>query len=301
MADDSRFDLDRFLRQGLDEDVGPGDVTSGALLNESLQARGQLRLREEGVVAGLGAALRVFELLDPKVDVKAHAQEGDEVGANALVGEITGPARVVLTGERLALNLLARLSGVAKLTRSFVRAVEGTGVEIVDTRKTTPLLRFLEKQAVRMGGGVNHRFGLYDAVLVKDNHLDLIGASGSAEKMRAATRAARDNAPAGMFIQVEAQTVEEAVAVAEAGADSVLFDNFRPAALKDAVKQVRAVAGPRRVILEASGGINLESVRSFAECGVDRISVGALTHGVRSLDVTLEIEALGRLHSDATH
>ena len=211
MAADFQFDLDRFLRQGLEEDLGSGDVTSEALLHESLHARGLLRLREEGVVAGLRAALRVFELLDPELRVIAHAREGDEVGANALVGEISGPARTLLTGERLALNLLARMSGIAQLTRAFVRAVEGTGVEIVDTRKTTPLLRALEKEAVRMGGGVNHRFGLYDAVLVKDNHLDLIGASGSAEKMRAATRAARENAPAGLFIQIEAQTVEEAV------------------------------------------------------------------------------------------
>jgi len=293
MTDTSPFDLDRFLRLALDEDLGSGDVTSEALLDPSLRARGLLRLREAGVVAGLRAALRVFELLDPAVRVEEHAREGDEVGAHALVGEITGPARVVLAGERLALNLLARLSGIATLTQSFVRAVEGTGVDIVDTRKTTPLLRALEKQAVLRGGGVNHRFGLHDAVLVKDNHLDLIGASGSAERMRAATRAVRERAPAGLFIQVEAQTVEEAEAVAEAGADSVLFDNFDPQELKAAVRRVRAAAGPRRMVLEASGGIQLQNVRGFAMSGVDRISIGALTHGARSLDVTLEIEARG--------
>ncbi|MFH0946234.1 MAG: carboxylating nicotinate-nucleotide diphosphorylase [Planctomycetota bacterium] len=291
MAEAIQFDLDQFLLRGLEEDVGGGDVTSCALLAPTLRARGQLRLREQGVVAGLEAALRVFQLLDDSAEVRRLAEEGEEVGANGLVGEIRGSARAVLTGERLALNLLARLSGIATLTQTYVMAVEGTGVEIVDTRKTTPHLRFLEKHAVLMGGGVNHRFGLFDAVLVKDNHLDLIGASGSAAGMSRATRQARENAPEGMFIQVEAQTVEEAEAVVAAGADSVLFDNFSPAALKAAVIRVRAAAGGRPVMLEASGGINLKSVRAFAETGVDRLSIGALTHAARSLDVTLEIEA----------
>ena len=242
-------------------------------------------------MAGLEAALRVFQLLDDRVEITRHVEEGDEVGANGLVGVVRGPARVVLTGERLALNLLARLSGIATLTQTYVLAVEGTGVGIVDTRKTTPHLRFLEKHAVLMGGGVNHRFGLYDAVLVKDNHLDLIGASGSTEEMSRATRQVRENSPAGMFIQVEAQTVEEAVAVVTAGADSVLFDNFTPAELAGGVKRVRDAAKGRQVMLEASGGINLKTVRAFAETGVDRLSIGALTHAARSLDVTLEIEA----------
>lgn len=285
------FDLDAFLRQGLEEDVGTGDVTTRALIDDSLRARGELRLREEGVVAGITAALRVFQLLDDRVSITQHVQEGDPLPAGGLAGSVVGPAGAVLTGERLALNLFARMSGIATLTRRFVKLVEGTGVHIVDTRKTTPLLRQFEKNAVKAGGGVNHRFGLYDAVLVKDNHLDLIGASGSIEGMMAATRRAREKAPPGTFIQIEAQTLEEALGVARAGADSILFDNFRPADLKLAVAQVRALPLDRRLVLEASGGVNLDTVRAFAQTGVDRISIGALTHSARSLDVTLEIGA----------
>jgi nicotinate-nucleotide pyrophosphorylase (carboxylating) len=221
----------------------------------------------------------------------ARVREGDRLDAGGTAGEVRGPARVLLTGERLALNLFARLSGIATLTRRFVDAVRGTGAAICDTRKTTPMLRFLEKAAVKAGGGVNHRFGLFDAVLVKDNHLDLLGASGSAEGMAQAARRAREEAPPGTFIQVEARTVEEALSVANAGVDSVLFDNFRPEDLRAAVARVRALALKQRPVLEASGGVNLQTVRAFAETGVDRISIGALTHGARSLDVTMEITA----------
>ncbi len=292
MSPKQHLDLDAFLRLALEEDIGAGDVTSESLLPERLRARGLLRVREEGVVAGIQAALRVFELLDESIDLIQHAAEGEEVGAGALIGEVRGPARVVVTGERLALNLFARLSGIATLTRQYVQEVEGTGVDVVDTRKTTPLLRSLEKHAVKMGGGVNHRFGLYDAVLVKDNHLDLIGATGSFDGMKKATETVRRNARKGIFIQIEAQSEEEAIAVAEAGADSVLFDNFRPDVLAAAVPKVRAAATTRPIILEASGGINLKTIRAFAEAGVDRISVGALTHSARSLDVTLEIHGV---------
>lgn len=286
------FDLEAFLRACLKEDVGRGDVTTNSLIAEDARARGTLRVREEAVVAGVAAALRVFQILDPEARVVLRAGEGDRVGPGGVAGEVEARARSLLTGERLALNLLGRLSGIATLTRAFVRAVEGTGVDICDTRKTTPLLRSLEKDAVRAGGGVNHRFGLYDAVLVKDNHLDLLGASGDREGMAAATRRAREQAPAGTFIQVEAQTVDEALAVVEAGADSVLFDNFRPDDLRLAVARVRATEGGKRVLLEASGGISLETARAYAESGVDRISVGALTHGARSVDVTMEIASL---------
>lgn len=283
------FDLDAFLDQALAEDVGDGDLTSRALLPESLRAKGSLRIREEGICAGLDAALRVFERLEPGIEVERTHHDGDEIGAGALVGNVRGSARAIVTGERLALNLLGRLSGIATLTRAFVHEVEGTGVDIVDTRKTTPLLRALEKHAVRMGGGVNHRFGLFDAVLVKDNHLDLIGAAGSPERVREAARRARSQSPAGTFVQVEVETLAEAVAVAEEGVDSILFDNFRPDALEEAVEAVRAVA-EGKILLEASGGVNLHTARLYALTGVDRISIGALTHAARSLDVTLEIE-----------
>lgn len=290
MSNDPGYDLDTFLRKALEEDLGGGDITSEAVLDPSLQARGLLRVREAGVAAGIDVALRVFELLDPSLGITRQASEGSDCGANAQLGMVEGSARSILSGERLALNLLGRLAGIATLTRRYVEAVEGTGVDIVDTRKTTPLLRQLEKHAVLMGGGSNHRFGLFDAILVKDNHLDLLGASGSPDGMRKVTRAARDNAPAGTFIQLEAQTQEEALAVVEAGADSVLFDNFTPQDLACAVESVRTACQDRQVILEASGGITLETVRAFAETGVDRISIGALTHSARSLDVTLEVE-----------
>ncbi len=291
---DVTSDLDAFLRQALAEDVGAGDVTSNALFEPELRARGTLRLREEGVVAGIGAALRVFELLEPGATVEEHAAEGEVVGAGALAGEVRASARTVLAGERLALNLLGRLSGIATLTRRFVHAVEGTGVDVVDTRKTTPLLRRLEKDAVRAGGGINHRMGLYDAVLVKDNHLDLLGASGSAAGMKEATERVRRDAPAGLFVQIEARTAEEAAAAAAAGADSILLDNFSPRELKSAVPKVRAAVQRRRILLEASGGITLRTVRRYALTGVDRISIGALTHSAAALDVTMEIEALRR-------
>ncbi len=283
------FDLDAFIDQALSEDVGDGDLTSLALLPESLRAVGHLRIREEGVCAGLAAALRVFERLDAAVEVESLQRDGDDVGAAAHVGTVRGSARTIVTGERLALNLLGRLSGIATLTRAFVQEVEGTGVDIVDTRKTTPLLRALEKDAVRCGGGVNHRFGLFDAILVKDNHLDLIGAAGSPERVREAARRARSESPDGTFVQVEVETLAEALAVADEGVDSILFDNFRPDALEEAVAAVRAAA-KGRIVLEASGGVNLHTARLYALTGVDRISVGALTHAARSLDVTLEIE-----------
>jgi len=286
----SSFDLDQFIDQALTEDVGSGDLTASALFDDALRARGTLRLREEGVCAGIDVALRVFERLDGDVSIRACHEDGDEVGAGAMVGEVEGAARTVVTGERVALNLLARLSGIATLTRRFVQEVEGTGVEIVDTRKTTPLLRALEKHAVRMGGGVNHRFGLFDAILVKDNHLDLIGARSSAERMREAARKSIASVPEGTFVQIEVETIEEAVAVAQEGVDSILFDNFRPDELEEAVQRARESAGARRLVLEASGGLNLQTARLFAMTGVDRMSIGALTHAARSLDVTLEIE-----------
>lgn len=284
------FDLDAFLKQALAEDVGDGDRTTLALIPKDLAARGTLKLRDAGVVAGLNAALRVFELLEPSARVSARVKEGDRVPGDSVVGEVRASARTVLTGERLALNLLGRLSGIATLTSQFVTAVSGTGTVICDTRKTTPLLRHFEKAAVKAGGGVNHRIGLYDAVLVKDNHLDFIGASGDPAGIARATQLARENSPPGMFIQMEARTLDEALAAAGAGADSVLLDNFKPEALKSVVATIRAACAPRKIVLEASGGVRLETVRAFAEAGVDRVSIGALTHGAKSLDVTMDIE-----------
>jgi nicotinate-nucleotide pyrophosphorylase (carboxylating) len=285
-------ELDAFLKAALAEDVGSGDVTAETTIEPHERARGILRLRDAGTVGGLAAALRVFTLLDPKATAVAKAADGDRVPAGAVVGVVEGAARAVVTGERVALNLLGRLSGIATLTRRYVDAVAGTPVAIVDTRKTTPLLRRLEKDAVRAGGGKNHRFGLFDAVLVKDNHVLMRGATGSADKIHALTKRILERVAKGTFVQIEATTLDEALAAVKAGADSVLFDNFEPGALAAAVPKVRAAAAGRAVVLEASGGINLDTVAAFARTGVDRISVGALTHGARSLDVTLDLEPL---------
>lgn len=286
------FDRDEFLRRALAEDVGDGDRTTLAIVPAEKRARGLLRIREPGVVAGVEIALRVFELLEPGVKAEIVVPEGGRNEPGAVVGRVIASARTVLTGERLALNLLGRLSGIATLTRRFVDRVAGTNVAICDTRKTTPLLRHLEKAAVKAGGGTNHRIGLYDAVLVKDNHLDFIDAAGNPEGMARATIQARERSPAGMFIQIEARTVEEAIAAAKAGADSVLLDNFTPERMKPAVAAIRAAVAPRKIVLEASGGVNLDTVAQFAATGVDRVSIGALTHSARSQDVTLDIEKL---------
>ncbi len=292
------FDLDAFLKDALNEDVGDGDRTTLALLPPDRRARGVLKLRVPGVVSGIDAALRVFALLDPFAHTQVLAAEGSEVKGGASVGVVTCSARSVLTGERLALNLLGRLCGIATLTREFVRRAGDPRVKICDTRKTTPLLRHLEKAAVKAGGGTNHRSGLYDAVLVKDNHLDFLAASGDPVGIERATRLARENSPPGMFIQIEARTEEEALAIVAGGADSVLLDNFTPERLRSAVAivrkagEARAAAGGPPLVLEASGGVTLENVGAFASTGVDRISIGALTHSAKSLDVTLDIEKL---------
>lgn len=286
------FDRDEFLKRALAEDVGDGDRTTLAIVPAEKRARGLLRIRDGGVVAGIEVALRVFELLEADARTEILIGEGGANEPGAVVGRVIASARTVLTGERLALNLLGRLSGIATLTREFVKRVEGTGVSICDTRKTTPLLRHLEKAAVKAGGGVNHRIGLYDAVLAKDNHLDFIDAAGNPEGIARATRLARERSPTGMFIQIEARTVEEAKAAALAGADSVLLDNFTPQSMKPAVVAIRACVAPRKIVLEASGGVKLDTVRDFAETGVDRISIGALTHSARSQDITLDIEKL---------
>ena len=257
----------------LAEDVGAGDVTTLALIDEDATCNAVVLAKEPGVVCGLEVATAVFAELG--VGFEPLVVEGTEVEAQP-IADVEGPARGVLTGERLALNLIGRLSGIATLTRRYVDAVEGTGATILDTRKTTPGLRALEKHAVATGGGTNHRFGLDDGVLVKDNHLRLTGGIAAAV---AGLRAATD-----LPVEVEAETLEQVREAIEAGADAILLDNMTPDELREAVA---LVAG--RAKLEASGGVTLDTVRAIAETGVDFISVGALTHSARSLDVSLEV------------
>lgn len=266
------------VRAWLSEDVGHGDVTTLACVPAETVGRGALVARAAGVVAGLAAAEAVFREVDPALEVTLACRDGDQVAAGATLATVVGSARSILTAERLALNLVQRLSGVATLTRRFVDAVEGTGVAILDTRKTTPGLRRLEKAAVRAGGGRNHRFGLFDGVLIKDNHIVAAGGIGPA------VRAARAGAPHSLRVEVEVETLNELDEALAAGADALLLDNMPLDLLRAAVARA---AG--RAWLEASGGITLATVRAVAETGVDAISVGALTHSAPALDVALEL------------
>jgi nicotinate-nucleotide pyrophosphorylase (carboxylating) len=262
------------VRAWLDEDLGAGDVTSEAIVPAEARCQARLLLKEPGVVCGLAAAEAVFRELDPELEWESLHEDGERLDPCELV-RLSGRARGILGGERLALNLLGRLSGVATLTRTYVEAIADTGAAILDTRKTMPGLRALEKEAVRCGGGQNHRFGLYDAILIKDNHL--LFAGGVAEAVERARTA-------GVPVEVECDTLAQAREALAAGADRILLDNMSPAELAQAVALVDG-----RVELEASGGVTLENVRAVAEAGVDFISIGALTHSARSLDVSLEV------------
>jgi nicotinate-nucleotide pyrophosphorylase (carboxylating) len=271
------LDLERVVRAALAEDIGSGDVTTDAIVPADARSVATVLLKEQGVVCGLGAVEEAFRALDPAARLELLVADGVVVGhAPCAVARIEGTTRAILTGERVALNLLGRLSGIATLARAYADAIAGTGAVILDTRKTTPGLRALEKYAVRCGGGVNHRFGLADGVLVKDNHLlSAPSIAEAVERLRGATP---------LPVKVECDTlaqVEEAIA---AGADALLLDNMSLVELRRAVLLVGG-----RARLEASGGVTLDSVRAIAETGVDEISVGALTHSSRSLDVSLEV------------
>jgi nicotinate-nucleotide pyrophosphorylase (carboxylating) len=269
--------LERAVLAALAEDLGAGDLTTEGTVEESAVGTAELVVREPGAVCGLRAAEVVFRALDEDVVFEALAEDGDVVAsAPATVALVTGSLRAILTGERTALNFLARLSGVATLTRRYVEAVSGTEVAILDTRKTTPGLRALEKHAVACGGGRNHRFGLDDGVLVKDNHLRAAGSVAEAvSSLRGSTT---------LPIEVECDTLEQVGEALQAGVDAILLDNMSVDELRAAVALIDG-----RARVEASGGVSLETVRAIAETGVDEISVGALTHSARSLDVSLEL------------
>jgi nicotinate-nucleotide pyrophosphorylase (carboxylating) len=273
---DLDLDLSRVVAEALAEDVGAGDITSLAI-DPASRCQALLLLKEPGVVAGLPAARAAFAHLDSEIALTPLADEGQAItGTPQALARIEGLARPILTGERVALNLLGRLCGIATLTRRYVDAVAGTGTAILDTRKTTPGLRALEKYAVRCGGGRNHRFGLYDATLLKDNHVRLAGGVPAAvTRLRAHT-----DLPLELEVDTLAQ-LDEALAL---GVERILLDNMTPTEVHAAVA---ATAG--RAVLEVSGGITLENVRAYAETGVEFISIGALTHSARSLDVSLEV------------
>jgi nicotinate-nucleotide pyrophosphorylase (carboxylating) len=271
-------DIERVVTTALAEDLGAGDATTLALVPEDARCRAELLLEEPGVVCGVPVAAAVFRALDPSVTVEAKLDEGDAISDTpALVAVVEGPARAILSGERVALNLLGRLCGIASLTRRFVELTDGTPTEILDTRKTTPGLRALEKYAVRCGGGRNHRAGLYDGVLIKENHIRIAGGIGAA---LAALNGHADDLP----VEIEAETLAQVREAVAAGAPRILLDNMTPEQVREAVTEV---AG--RAELEASGGMSLATLRAYAETGVDFVSVGALTHSARSLHVSLEV------------
>ncbi len=278
--------LSSVCRAALAEDVGRGDATTTAVVPEGLEVSAALVCREPCVCAGLPVVEAVFRELDPNAVLEACAAEGQWCEADTELARITGDARALLTGERTALNFLQRLSGIATVTHRFVEAVRGRSVEILDTRKTTPGLRKLEKYAVRMGGGRNHRFGLYDRVMIKDNHRALAALEGPGAIHRAVA-ACRKHAP-GLDIEVEADTLEDVAAALEAGADIILLDNMSDDEMAEAVRLVQG-----RAVLEASGGITLERVGAVADTGVDCISVGALTHSAPAVDISMQIELPG--------
>ena len=268
----------RVVRAALDEDSAGGDVTTEATVPPEARARGVFVAKQELIVAGLDVAREAFLALDPALGWRPEGREGDRFFPGTLLAGVEGRARALLTAERIALNFLQRLSGIATLTRRFVDAVAGTGVLIRDTRKTTPLLRPFEKHAVEVGGGVPHREGLGSGVLVKDNHVRLAGSVRQAT-LRAAAGAR------GLTVEVEVERLDQIEDALGAGAQMVLLDNFTP---EDVAAAVAAIGG--RVPIEVSGGVRLETVRQFAEAGPDYIAVGALTHSAPAVDISLEIE-----------
>ncbi len=271
--------LDRLARAALDEDVGSRDATTEATVDASAVAVATFVAKQEMVVAGLDVAMHVFHALSPKIGWEARAREGDRFKPGDLIASVSGPARAILTGERVALNFLQRMSGVATITSRFVAAVAGTGAKIRDTRKTTPLLRALEKRAVEIGGGVPHRSGLNTGILVKDNHVMLAGSVGEATRRAVA-------GAGGLLVEVEVERLDQVEEALANGAQMILVDNFTPDLVRAAVAQI---AG--RVPVEASGGITLANVRAYAEAGPDYIAIGALTHSAPATDISLEVEA----------
>ena len=270
--------VQKIVRAALEEDVGGRDATTEATVDADARATGVFVAKESLLIAGLDVALEVFHAVDPAIAWETRAREGDRFEAGNLIASITGPARGILTGERVALNFLQRMSGIATLTRKFVDAVAGTRAKIRDTRKTTPLLRLLEKRAVQVGGGVPHRSGLDSAILVKDNHVLLAGSVGEATRRAVA-------AAGGLDVEIEVDALDQVDEALAEGGQMILLDNFTP---EDVAKAVARIAG--RVPVEVSGGVRLDNVRAYAEAGPDFIAIGALTHSAPAVDISLDVE-----------
>lgn len=275
--------VEALIRQALKEDIGRKDITSAALIPADQVVKADVIFKEEGVLCGIAIAESVFRLADPDIRFLPAAKDGEEIEAGRVVFYLEGPCRAVLAAERTALNFLARMSGVATLTRKYANAVKGTRAAILDTRKTPPLLRHFDKYAVRTGGGRNHRFGLYDGVLIKDNHLRALAGRPFGDLCRQVRAAVPRHVPAG----IEVRTLDETRQALGAGFDYILLDNF-------AVDEVRQAAALRAKAVadeefEVSGGVRLDNVRAYADCGVERIAVGEITHSPRATDVSLNL------------
>lgn len=270
------------MADALIEDLGvAGDITTQATVNATIQARAEIVSRGSGILSGLDLAVAAFHLIDPSIIIQRYKEDGEWLHAGDVVAEVTGTARGILTGERVALNFLCHLSGISTLTHSYVESVRGTNAKIVDTRKTTPNLRTFEKYAVRCGGGQNHRTGLFDAFLIKDNHI--IAAGG----VEAAIKKAKAERGHMLKLEIEIETLDQLQIALVYQVDAVLLDNMTIPMLREAVKQVGG-----RILTEASGGITLQNIRKVAETGIDLISVGALTHSAPILDLGLDFKTL---------
>jgi nicotinate-nucleotide pyrophosphorylase (carboxylating) len=277
--------LNTLIDMALDEDIGGGDITSESLIPKNLQAKTTIVAKAEGVLAGVDLAKLVFIKIDSDLKFKAFLRDGTKLNPGDIIATITGNARSILKAERVSLNFLQRLSGIATQTKQYVDLIKDLPVDILDTRKTTPGMRLLEKYAVSMGGGRNHRFNLSDGILIKDNHLASLRAQGMT--LQEIVSKAKQKAPEGLNVEVEVTNLKEVKEAVSAGADIIMFDNMTPAQMRRAVKIV-----PANIYTEASGGITLKNVRTVAETGVNYISIGALTHSSKALDISLEFQPI---------
>lgn len=271
--------LDKIIQNALEEDIRDGDITTDAIIDRNVKGKAILETREDIVLAGLPVFMRTFTLSDPGISFEVFYEESQDVQKGEVICSVNGSMSAILMAERTALNFIQRMSGIATLTREYVSRVSSKKVKILDTRKTVPGLRVLDKYSVTAGGGNNHRFGLYDAFLIKDNHIAVAGS------IAAAVKAAKIKAAKGIRVEVETESLEDVKEAVEAGADTILLDNMTAEEMREAVKLVKG-----RAVTEASGGVTLNNIIEIAETGVDLISIGALTHSVRAVDLSLEIK-----------
>lgn len=285
MNQEENEELISFIEQALREDVGDGDHTSLATVPSGRKGVAELIIKDNGILAGMEEGLKVFRTVDKELQIETYLQDGDEVKPGDIGLRVRGDIHSILVAERLVLNIMQRMSGIATFTSRINRQLEGTKTKVLDTRKTTPLMRFLEKKAVRIGGGVNHRFGLYDMILIKDNHVDYAGGISNAI---VAANNYRKSLGKALEIEIEVRNLQEMREVLKIGrVERIMLDNFSPELVKEAVEEIDG-----RFTTEASGGITLETARAYALAGVDYVSVGGLTHSVKSLDISLKAKAM---------